>query len=606
MAYFIKKYSKDGMLPNITRATEEGCFLNTTPSLPVDTPTNWTTLMTGADSFTHGVVSFTTHLPGELPQEGQYVRRTQHSGFSRAEFFWSTLERNGLKPAVLNYPVGWPPQVRDGFVIGGLTPGGDLWRISKPMIYSVGKPDSIANRLKGTGPNHVPIEVVRNGGGGSFTLVHDALGLKFACSFEEKGDPTLDMKWEGRELALAEGGWSPWLYAGEGERKASYRIKLHSFRPPDDVVVYVTQAFRASGWAHPAGLEEKVCSQAGPYVEGLETPYVSNDPRRPYGPSNLAPNLVLEHAQMQADWFVGANSTLIGEGGYDALIMHYHLIDAINHTYLSLLSRRNPAYDEKTAEEVESIFSKSYSIVDGMIGGLLERMDKETTVVITSDHSALPCWMYVSIESALAKAGLMKYERLPNGLLRFDSGRSVVFPYHDPLHLWVNLKGREKGGVVEPRDYDSTVEAAIDVLRSIGDPDKGNSVIKLAVRKSSWSRGASEDRFGDVLFFFEPGYNNWNGSIGSLRFDEVEASRLEEPVVESQEVGGHHTTYLPTETQDCFENHSFTIFSGRGVATGPAAGLRPQLRDVSPTIAGMLGIPAPRDSDGQLIYQILA
>lgn len=608
MGYFIKKYAKDDLLPNLARIIEEGTSFKSVPCAPVDTPTNWATLMSGASPSVHGVISFTTHMPGEEATYGQSVRRTQHSSFSKAEFLWTTLERSGFRPAVVNYPVGWPPQIRNGFVVGGLTPGGDVWRVSKPKIFSTAPPIPLSNDIKGVQPSYSPLIVHKEGENLWFDVRMDYLDvvLSFRGTHKDGKIDHVRMAIEGvqEEIRLDKDGWSPWITVPSSEGGTVFKVKVYTWGLRPEVGLYITQGFKTKGWAYPAGLDDHISGTAGPYVEGLDTPFVSDDPKRPYGPSNLDAELVLEHAEMHAGWFPRVASQLCGEGEADAFVLHYHLIDSINHTYLGLLSKEHPAFDEGVAAKVEGIYQKAYRVVDRMVGELM-KVAGDATIVLTSDHAALPTWKYVSVEAALVRAGLMKYERMGNGTSKVDIAQSQVFPYHDPLHIWINLKGREPKGIVNQGDYDSVVDSTIDALYSIRDPDKGNRVVKLAVRKDrARPNGKASERMGDIWFFLEPGYSNWNGTIGSLRFDEVEDSRLEHEVVSGYDVAGHHTTFLPTETMGDFTNNSFTVMRGRGIRKGAVARASPRLMDVAPTVAHMMDVEAPRDSEGEIIYDI--
>src|SRR5579884_2039106 len=580
----IKKYAEEGLIPNIASLIEEGAFFRSLPSIPVDTPTNWTTLMTSSSSFNHGVVSFSTHLPGERAEEGQYVRRTQHSSFVNSEMLWSVLENSGWKVAVLNYPVGWPSQLKNGAVIGGLTPGGDLWRIAKPKIFSTGQPEELRNDIKGTEPAFAKIDNECK----EITIEAKEGVLKIAL---ECIDSFLILKGHDFKVMIKEGEWSEWIYTKIGEKNSDCK----------KLTVYLTQIFSAKGWCSSPQLENKVTEEAGPYMEGLETPFVSEDPKRPYGPSNLSPDFVLEHASLQSEWFHKAGQFLLKKEGFDSLIMHYHLIDSLNHTYLSSLCRSFPGYDEKYAERVEKVYSDSYRIIDDMIGKIVSSAGKDAIIVVTSDHSALPCWNYVSVEAALASSGLMEYDQQT---YEVDMKRSKVFVYHDPLHLWVNLKGREKNGIVERWEYEAVLDAAIDALYSIRDNDNGERVIKTVLKKQSLPLGKSSDRFGDAFFFFKPTYSNWDGTVSSLKFDKVDRNRLETAVRESHDVGGHHTTYLPSESYEGFENYAFTIMSGKGIANRQLQSM-PELRDIAITVCNLLDISAPRDADGRVIYEIL-
>jgi len=587
----IKKYSEEGLIPNIASLIDEGVFFKSLPSIPVDTPTNWTTLMSSSSSFNHGVVSFSTHLPGEKAEEGQYVRRTQHSSFVNSEMLWSVLENSGWKVAVLNYPVAWPSQLKNGVVIGGLTPGGDIWRIAKPKIFSTEQPEELKNDIKGTKPSYIKID-------GKKINVETKEGiLKIGL---ECNDSFVILKGDDFKAKVKEGEWSKWIYTRIGEKDAVFRAKVVKNYDCKRLTIYLTQIFSANGWSSSKELEIKVKEAAGPYMEGLETPFVSEDPKRPYGPSNLSPDFVLEHASFQSEWFSKAGQFLLKEERFDSLIMHYHLIDSLNHTYLSSLCRNFPGYDEKHAERVEKVYKDSYRIIDKMIGKIVSSAGKDAVIVVTSDHSALPCWNYVSVEAALASSGLMKY----NEDYEIDMKRSQVFVYHDPLHLWVNLKNREKNGIVEKWEYEEVLDAAIDAVYSIRDAKNGERVIKTVLKKNSLPSGRSSDRFGDAFFFFKPTYSNWDGTVSSLRFDKVDKKRLEVAVRESYDVGGHHTTYLPSESYEGFENYAFTIISGKGIENKQLH-FMPELRDIAITVCSLLGINAPRDADGKVIYEII-
>ena len=88
---------------------------------------------------THGVTSFYIHIPGEPLDYGMKLRsRSQISTFCQAEFLWDTYEKIGLKTAILNYPVAWPPTVKKGIVIGGLNPT-NPWIFYHPTIYATSK-----------------------------------------------------------------------------------------------------------------------------------------------------------------------------------------------------------------------------------------------------------------------------------------------------------------------------------------------------------------------------------------------------------------------------------------------------------------------------------
>ncbi|RLE97441.1 MAG: nucleotide pyrophosphatase, partial [Thermoprotei archaeon] len=120
LSFFIEKYVKEELMPATAELIEEGVFGEALPSPPCDTPTNWTTIVTGAWTGTHGMTSFYAHIPGKPLNEGV---STLDSRVSKAEFLWNVAERHGKLCVVMNYPVAWPPTIKKGIVIGGPAPG---------------------------------------------------------------------------------------------------------------------------------------------------------------------------------------------------------------------------------------------------------------------------------------------------------------------------------------------------------------------------------------------------------------------------------------------------------------------------------------------------
>lgn len=70
-------------MPATAELIEEGVFGEALSSPPCDTPTNWTTIVTGAWTGTHGMTSFYAHIPGKPLNEGV---STLDSRVCKAEF----------------------------------------------------------------------------------------------------------------------------------------------------------------------------------------------------------------------------------------------------------------------------------------------------------------------------------------------------------------------------------------------------------------------------------------------------------------------------------------------------------------------------------------
>lgn len=131
---FVQKFSREGIIPNMTNLIENGVFSEMLSMVQVETPTNWTCIGTGALPGTHGINSFGFHIEGE-PFENVYDMgnnlfpivanvNTVHfmNRLCKAEYVWQAAEKVGKKSILVNFPGGWPPNISNGIVVDGTGP----------------------------------------------------------------------------------------------------------------------------------------------------------------------------------------------------------------------------------------------------------------------------------------------------------------------------------------------------------------------------------------------------------------------------------------------------------------------------------------------------
>ena len=58
MLSMVEQYLEAGSMPALAGLLNDGTAVEALPSVPVDTPTNWTTIATGAEPVNHGINSF--------------------------------------------------------------------------------------------------------------------------------------------------------------------------------------------------------------------------------------------------------------------------------------------------------------------------------------------------------------------------------------------------------------------------------------------------------------------------------------------------------------------------------------------------------------------
>ena len=74
-------------------------------------------------------------------------------------------------------------------------------------------------------------------------------------------------------------------------------------------------------------------------------------------------------------------------------------------------------------------------------------------------------------------------------------------------HIYVNLKGRDPEGIVEPEDYDALVQQIISDLYAYRDPVHGERVVSFAMtREEMECVGMGGKHCGDIFFQMRPDF----------------------------------------------------------------------------------------------------
>ena len=623
MYYFIKQFAEEGILPNINSLINDGVIAEALPCPPTDTPTNWTTIATGATTATHGVTSFYIHIPGEPFEVGQKLRsRGQLTRYCKAEYLWNAADRQGIPSLVLNYPACWPGNMKHGYIclytwsmpesIPRVVCGSEMYRVTvnSSGVKLLSGVDAGLSSVKPV----VRFNLMLDGGliseeasVGMYLFDPDGLGYRLAVP-----------RAEGFEVVRV-GEWSDWipvrLRIGErsglgvktrgGEVRCLFKVKpIESFK--EGLKLVRSEIFTVEGWVDPEGVEEDIIRSTH-YLDDELSAIRPRGERVEYDIFGEEASFLINQ-KIEAMRLIRIVSYFKRKIGWRICFLHYHIMDGVNHRFLGYLYKNFPFYDEKKAEFVWNFYKESYRIIDDFIGLLLKSCaSDDTLVVVVSDHAAVPGWRAINIRKIFIDEGLLKYKPVTSGNYRVDWGGTEVFPWVEPLMVWVNLKGRDPQGIVERGRYEEIREQVIDILQGLRDPETNDRITTMILtREESVNIGLGDERTGDVVYFLKPPYTVWCGPIEDiLTYMATDRHLGEEWIVRDQHrVTGIHGYYLPNERVGEFSNAAVLIMRGRGVARGIELRRRVELVDVASTISYLLGVPL-RDNEGRVLYEAL-
>jgi predicted AlkP superfamily phosphohydrolase/phosphomutase len=221
--------------------------------------------------------------------------------------------------------------------------------------------------------------------------------------------------------------------------------------------------------------------------------------------------------------------------------------------------------------------ARTFASIDAFIGRLVTLADSETVIAVVSDHGGTPgMHRLVEINDVLEKAGFVVYATDPRtGERVVDLSQTTALGI-GLVHVFVNLKGREPDGIVEPGEYETVQRQVIDALHAYVDPTTGQHPFTLALTRAD----------AEMV-------NLWGELVG----DVVYALR--------PEFDGAHGKQLPSTTFSIGGQHSTFILAGAGVRQGVKLQRQVRSVDVAPTIAYLLGLPMPANVEGGVVYEAL-
>jgi predicted AlkP superfamily phosphohydrolase/phosphomutase len=631
---YMERYVKEGKMPHIKRLLQQGSYSKVLPAFPVDTPTNWTSFATGAWPGTHGIVGFAVHLPRDPLTK---IHETLNTSLCQAEYIWDVAEENGMSPFILTYPGAWPSTMRKGVVIQGMhgdcsfspeqqsPPSSRRNTIDSPAYYSteVSKKDerNVIRLLKFknsvlsgrfTPKSRLPlleavIPVSSHSG-----LEWGAMGwsknvnmknvekkrnltMTVSASSGRKYDKLSIFRETGKEpvTVLKEGQWSSlftdtFLMENGKQEKGYYLFKLLEISPDGKrIKLYRSKIYKEKGWCSKKSLGKDIIKDVGPFIYGFE---------QGAGYSDI--DLCLEHTRKQCDYYVDLANFMRDKAGSDFMMIKIHVQDAFNHWLLNEFEPSWPLYNKQKSQLLAEKYRQSYIEVDRLVGRIMEEVaDSSTLLCVASDHGAVPITRKIDYRPIFAKAGLISYKKFPRGF-GIDLKKTKAVMVGD--QIIVNLKGREKQGIVDRNHYEKIRNRIIQALLETRDPDTGECPFAMVCRKEYLElHGVWGPRYGDVIPVARKGYWLMGGEIyPHLFFDRNPANQKPVTLNNQRPICGTHFGVMPNAAVGLASNYASFILSGPGIKRGYRREKNALPTEVAPTICKALGLRMPAQCEG--------
>jgi predicted AlkP superfamily phosphohydrolase/phosphomutase len=312
---------------------------------------------------------------------------------------------------------------------------------------------------------------------------------------------------------------------------------------------------------------------------------------------------------------------LLAQEDWDFFMVVFTAADRLQHRFWQFMEPQHFKVSPRQVAQYGDVIYKCYERLDEIVGEFMERVDEDTTVILMSDHGFgyaktnlnLHNWLmeqglislrlspwrrmmlsrYRDMTRWLGRARLMWLvpflrKRLPGGFRKMtgtlkiydaiDWSRTKVFSIEKALYI--NLKGREPQGIVEPgAEYEELRESLVQKLLAIKDPSTGAPIVEAVHKGEDVYWGPFAPRGGDLVVRFHKGYRHWPRLAPGA------------PVITEEKLfcSYHHD-----------HEDGFFAIVGPGVKRG-LGGQQASIVDVAPTVMHLLSAPIPEGLDGQVM-----
>lgn len=256
-------------------------------------------------------------------------------------------------------------------------------------------------------------------------------------------------------------------------------------------------------------------------------------------------------------------------------------VDRVQHAFWKYMDPDHHLYIK--GNPYENAIMDYYKDLDKKIGELLSNVDKDTIVLVVSDHGAKRMKGAFCINEWLIEQGDLVVKEMPPSQVSLEKV-DVDWPrtkswgwggYY--ARIFLNIEGREMQGLIKPQDYEEERDALIERLMSLRGPN-GEEWNTRIIKPQEYFQELNGD-YPDLMIYFDDLY--WR-SAGTL---------------------GHGTKYLLEN--DTGPDDAVHAQDGIYILYDPQNKINQRkdayILDIAPTILHEMGVPVPEDMRGRPI-----
>lgn len=325
----------------------------------------------------------------------------------------------------------------------------------------------------------------------------------------------------------------------------------------------------AKTYTHPPGLKQEIEQLVGEYIFDVEFRHEDRDG-------------LLEKLYEMTEKRFKVVQYLLTKKSWDFFMWVEIGLDRVHHAFWKYFDPEHEKY--QPGNKYEAVVKNYYQFLDKGIGETLSLIDQDTVVLVVSDHGTKGMRGAFCVNQWLEEEDYLVLKQKPNEIISLEKAeidweRTKAWGWGGYYaRIFLNVKGREAQGVIEPEDYDRERDKLAEKLKSIKDP-KGR-VMDTKVYKPEELYEECRGNSPDLMVYFDDLY--WR-SAGTMGYDTLYLSENDTgPDDAVHDYNGIFILYDPRRNW------------GRRLSER-------NILDITPTVLRLMDIPKPEDMAGEAI-----
>lgn len=524
----LERGMKEGKLPHFSRLKEEGSYSPLQTTNPPQSPVAWASFATGQNPGKHGVYDFIKRNP--LNYSLDLSLMNFHNGKPRkviqSKCFWEYTSQKHVPIVLLSCPLTFPPS-----------------QVTGKMLSGMGVPDILGTQGTFTFYTSEPGDAAQDIGGKVFfikkspLMVLHLLGPRIG-NWQGKAEhakvpvkvvlekPDLaKIEFQQKQFTLQKGKWSGWQEVSFDlgfwkKAHGIFRFLLVETEPHFQLYISPIQFDPRSPLydiSYPASYSTELAEALGLFsTQGMPLDTWAMNEKR------VSEDLFLEQLHEVHEERKRMLDLELRKLRSGILFCYFEDSDIVQHMFWRYRDAEHPLYEKDAPEKYKNLIDHWYQKMDAILGDVLQKIQKDDTLIVLSDHGFDTFRRAVHVNTWLRKNGYLSlsnpYSNYGKELLKdIDWSKTKAYSIGFGA-IYLNQKGREKEGIVSPgEDSEKLKKEIAEKLLSWYDETKNSKIVNTVYDGKEIFQGNFQKEAPDLYLGFGKGYrSSWQSALGAV------------------------------------------------------------------------------------------